>query len=143
MEPLASVLRPFQINFLFPVLCPHLFLSAIKISIIPYSFIIFRLFLNASKAHKSILYKCQVTCLDQCNCAFKVQFNNLKDGYKSLLQLKHDFYGGSKVDSAFKSLQSYNEIMEMNCQPACKFRTGNKEFIWSGLIIKMSCSYFC
>ena len=25
MEPLASVLRPFQINFLFPVLCPHLF----------------------------------------------------------------------------------------------------------------------
>ena len=31
----------------------------------------------------------------------------LKDGYKSLLQLKHDFYNGAKVDNnAFKSFQT-------------------------------------
>ena len=27
-------------------------------------------------------------------------FSNLKDGYKNLLQLKHGFYGSTKVDNA-------------------------------------------
>jgi len=60
------VIRPLQINFLFPVLPPHLFFFFVvsnKISIIPHSFIIFQFFLNTSEAHKSILYKCQPTCL--------------------------------------------------------------------------------
>ena len=30
-----------------------------------------------------------------------ISLKQLKDGYKNLLQIKHDFYGGSKVDNAF------------------------------------------
>ena len=57
------------------------------------------------------LYECQLTCLDQCNCAFKLE---RKDEHKSLLQLRHDFYGGSKVDNTFKRFQFYNGIMKMS-----------------------------
>ena len=41
---------------------------------------------------------------------------------RTLLQLiiKHDFYCGSRIDNAFKSLISYNGIMEMSRLPACK-----------------------
>ena len=59
-------------NFLFPILRPHLFLVSIKISIIPYSFTIFWLFLNTLKAQELIFNGCQLTCLNRCNYAFKV-----------------------------------------------------------------------
>jgi len=82
----------------FPISRPPLasvFLSAIKFPL----FLILSLFsLNTSKAHKSILNKCQFICLNQCSCAFKIQFSNLKNGYK---RRKYDFYGDSKVDIAF------------------------------------------
>ena len=48
----------------------HLFLSAIKFPL--YRILLFIIFSNASKAHKLILYECQLTCLNWCNCAFKV-----------------------------------------------------------------------
>ena len=44
----------------------------------------------------------------------------MKDGYKGLLQLKHDYYGGSKVDNAFKSSQSYNRNSGNELSPRMK-----------------------
>ena len=53
-------------NFLFPILRPHLFLVNIKISIIPYSLIIFWLFLrlkNQSLMGASLLVSISTTML--------------------------------------------------------------------------------
>jgi len=54
------LIRPLQINFLFlsyTLIC--IFVSN-KISIIPYSLIIFQLLLNTLKVHKSVLHECQL-----------------------------------------------------------------------------------
>ena len=47
--------RPLQINSLFPVHRPHLVTASSKYSIIPYSSIIFRLFLHTDRLSKSYL----------------------------------------------------------------------------------------
>ena len=48
-------IRPLQINSLFPVHCPLLVTTSSKYSIIPYSSIIFRLFLHTDRLSKSYL----------------------------------------------------------------------------------------
>ena len=48
-------IRPLQINSLFPVHRPHLVTASSKYSIIPYSSIIFRLFLHTDRLSKSYL----------------------------------------------------------------------------------------
>ena len=55
--PLKEIqqLRPLQINSLFPVHRPHLVTVSSKYSIIPYSSIIFRLFLHTERLSKSHL----------------------------------------------------------------------------------------
>ena len=53
------IVRPLQINSLFPIHRPHLVTISSKCSIIPYSSIILRLFLHTDKCH---LEQCQLTC---------------------------------------------------------------------------------
>ena len=51
----SCIIRPLQINSLFPVHRPHLVTASSKYSIIPYSSIIFRLFLHTDRLSKSHL----------------------------------------------------------------------------------------
>ena len=51
----SNNIRPLQINSLFPVHRPHLVTVSYKYSIIPYSSIIFRLFLHTDRLSKSHL----------------------------------------------------------------------------------------
>ena len=51
----TCTIRPLQINSLFPVHCPHLVTVSSKYSIIPYSSIIFWLFLYIDRLSKSHL----------------------------------------------------------------------------------------
>ena len=60
--PLIS-LRPLQINSLFPVHRPHLVVASSKYSIIPYSSIIFRLFLHTDRLSKSYLETAYVSAV--------------------------------------------------------------------------------
>ena len=55
LPPTLLRLRPLQINSLFPVDRPHLVTVSYKYSIIPYSSIIFRLFLYTDRLSKSHL----------------------------------------------------------------------------------------
>ena len=52
---IRPLLGPLQINFLFPVHRPHLVTASSKYSIIPYSSIIFQLFLHTDRLSKSYL----------------------------------------------------------------------------------------
>ena len=49
----GAPLQPLQINFLFPIHCPHLVTVSSNYSIIPYSSIIFQLFLHTDRLSKS------------------------------------------------------------------------------------------
>ena len=55
MYYICVTVRPLQINSLFPIHRPHLVTVSSKYSIIPYSSIIFRLFLHTERLSKSHL----------------------------------------------------------------------------------------
>ena len=101
-----AILRPLQINSLFPVHRPHLVTASSEYSIIPYSSITFWLFLHTDRLSKSYLETVSVHV-------------------SAVLSSQHKLH----VCVIFATYKGRNKLANMP-----ESRTGNREFIWSGLI---------
>ena len=110
----SDVIRPLQINSLFPVHCLHLVTVSSKYSIILYSSIIFRLFLHTDKLSKSILKQCKLTCQQCYQVGTNLRKERAKHYFMQLFMVVPD-------KKWLEKLQPYNEIMEMDHPPACKY----------------------
>ena len=132
------MLRPLQINFLFPVHRPHLVTVSSKYSIIPYSSIISGYSCILTGSVKAILKQCQLTCQEYNQVGTFVLFSQLEKEGTSLSMLLCSFSWLCQANNGLKNCQSYNEIMEISGPPArmqicLSPGRGNREFIWSGL----------
>ena len=86
----AIPIRPLQINSLFPVHRPHLVTVSSKYSIIPYSSIIFQLFLHTERLSKSHLETvCQQCYRVGTNFTFALflQFEKVKHAFMQLFMV--------------------------------------------------------
>ena len=110
-------IRPLQINSLFPVHRPHRVTASSKCSIIPYSSIIFRLFLHTDGFSKSYPETVAAVLSSQHKLHVCVIFATTKEG-TSLSMFLCSLFGCARQIMARKS---YNEIMEMDRPPACKY----------------------
>ena len=84
-------IRPLQINSLFPVHRPHLVTASSKYSILPYSSIIFRLFLHTDRLSKSHLETVSAHVSTVLSSQHKLHVCVVFATYKGRNKLKHAF----------------------------------------------------
>ena len=101
----SNIVRPLQINSLFPIHHPHL------VTIIPYSSIIFRLFLHTDRLSKSYLEKMSAHVSAVLSLRHRLHFCailQLKKERRSLSLLLCSFLWLCQANNGLKSCQYYN-----------------------------------